>query len=71
MTQREVALVFGQTPANISHYEAGKQEFPPECARALIAEAQRLGVDLTFDEIYDVPGRAMDQLAPAPLQEPA
>ncbi|MBI3096369.1 MAG: hypothetical protein HYY97_15985 [Rhodocyclales bacterium] len=52
MTQRELAMVFGQTPSNVSHYEAGKQEFPPACARALIEAAKLRGKDITFDDIY-------------------
>lgn len=54
MTQRELAAVFGQTASNVSHYESGKQEFPPACARALIVAARERGHDLTFDEIYTV-----------------
>lgn len=52
MTQRELAEVFGQTSSNISHYENGKQDLPPVCARALIEAAQQRGRPLTFDEIY-------------------
>lgn len=54
MTQREMADVFGQTASNISHYEMGKQELPPACARALISYAQNKNEALTFEEIYDV-----------------
>jgi transcriptional regulator with XRE-family HTH domain len=54
MTQREIAAVFGQTPSNVSHYENGKQELPPSCARALIDAAQGRGHNLTFDDIYTV-----------------
>lgn len=52
MTQRQVADVFGQTASNISHYENGKQELPPACARALIAAAAALGREISFDDLY-------------------
>lgn len=55
MTQRELAAVFGQTAANVSHYENDKQELPPACARALIAAARDRGRDLSFDDIYGGP----------------
>lgn len=52
MTQRELADVFSQTASNVSHYECGKQELPPACARALIIEARKRGVEISFDDIY-------------------
>jgi len=54
MTQRQLATIFGQTAANISHYENGKQELPPACARSLIEAAKTLGREITFDDIYGV-----------------
>lgn len=60
MTQRELAEVFGQTAANISHYENGKQDLPPVCARALIEAAHHRAQSLTFDEIY-----AAEKVSPA------
>jgi transcriptional regulator with XRE-family HTH domain len=71
MTQRDLASVFGQTPANISHYETGKQELPPACARALIAAAKDQGLDLTFDEIYITQKLGAGETAPITQQEAA
>lgn len=65
MTQRELAEVFRQTPANISHYETGKQELPPACARALIEAAKARGREVTFDEIYAVEKVGAGATAPA------
>lgn len=63
MTQRELADVFGQTASNISHYEMGKQELPPACARALISYAKDKNQALTFEEIYEVSGLSTKQAA--------
>ena len=60
MTQTDVAGVFGQTKSNVSHYETGKQELPPACARFLIEAARGRGREITFDEIYDVPKLGAD-----------
>ena len=37
---------------NVSHYEQGRQEVPPEVARRVIAAAEALGHVVTFDDIY-------------------
>ena len=71
MTQRELAMVFGQTPSNISHYEAGKQELPPACARALIEAAKLRGKDITFDDIYGLPVAIGGDVAAAVEQKAA
>jgi len=71
LTQRELAAIFGQTASNVSHYEAGKQEFPPACARALIAEAKKRGVDLTFNDIYGTAIVGAGDTAPETHQEAA
>lgn len=52
MTQKQVAAMFGQTPANVSHYERGKQELPPRLALRLIEVAGAIGVDISFDDVY-------------------
>jgi transcriptional regulator with XRE-family HTH domain len=70
MTQRELAAVFSQTAANISHYETGKQELPPACARALIVAARARGREVTFDEIYAVPKSGGGQ-SPLPFPDEA
>lgn len=71
MTQRELAEVFRQTPANVSHYETGKQELPPACARALIEAAKVRGREVTFDEIYAVGIVGATDTAPEPHKEAA
>ena len=63
MTQRELAAVFQQTASNVSHYETGKQELPPSCARALIWAARERGLDITFDDIYTVQKVAVGETA--------
>lgn len=53
LSQSELAAAIGgMTAGNISHYEQGRQEVPPDVARRLIAAAAELGVVLTFDDIY-------------------
>lgn len=71
MTQREVAAVFGQTASNVSHYENGKQELPPACARALIEAARVRGREVTFDEIYAARKAVTNTPAPEPRQAEA
>ena len=65
MKQRELAEIFGKSAANISHYETGKQDLPPACARALIKAAQQRGRPLTFDEIYGT-----EKVSPATTAQP-
>lgn len=53
LSQAELALAIGgMTAGNISHYEQGRQEVPPDVARRLIAAAAERGHVLTFDDIY-------------------
>lgn len=68
MTQRQVAALFEQTSANVSHYERGKQELPPRLARRLIEAAGAMGVDLSFDDIY---GKVSHGDAPENVREAA
>lgn len=51
-TQSALAAGIGVTQANISHYECGRQQIPPDVARRLIAFAKGEGVELSFDDIY-------------------
>lgn len=67
LTQRELAQVFSMTASNVAHYEAGKQEFPPNVARALIKEAACHGLTIGFDDIYG----SSDDRPVEPLQEAA
>lgn len=64
MTQRQVADLFGQTPANISHYENGNQDLPPKYARLLIDAAQVSGVSITFDDVYACPAASGETAQP-------
>lgn len=51
---------------NVSHYEQGRQEVPPEVARRVIAAAEAMGHAVTFDDIYQP-----DIYQPAPGAEKA
>lgn len=55
MTQEAIADGIGVTQSNVSHYEQGRQQMPPDVARRLIALAHSLGHELTFDDIYAGP----------------
>jgi len=37
---------------NVSHYELGRQQVPPDVARRVISAAAKHGVALSFDDIY-------------------
>jgi transcriptional regulator with XRE-family HTH domain len=52
LTQAAFAEAIGVTQSNVSHYECGRQQMPPDVARRLIATAKEMGVDLSFDDIY-------------------
>jgi putative transcriptional regulator len=59
LSQSELAAAIGgMTAGNVSHYEQGRQEVPPDVARRLIAAAAERGVVLTFDDIYSAPEQA-------------
>ena len=52
LTQAALAEAIGCTQGNVGHYENKGQTVPPEVARRLIAHAARLGVPLSFDDVY-------------------
>jgi transcriptional regulator with XRE-family HTH domain len=52
MTQVELADALGVTQAQISKYERGAPEIPPQHARRLITLAQTKGKRFTFNDIY-------------------
>lgn len=56
LTQGAMADGIGVTQSNVSHYEQGRQQIPPDVARRLIALARRHGHELTFDDIYAAQG---------------
>ena len=51
LTQAALAAGIGVTQGNVSHYEKG-QTVPPDVAARLIVFAARLGLPLTYDDIY-------------------
>lgn len=54
LSQRAIADALALSQGNVSHYECGRQEVPPDVARRLISFAESRGVTLTFDDIYSV-----------------
>jgi putative transcriptional regulator len=54
LSQRALADALALSQGNVSHYECGRQEVPPDVARRLIAFAESQGAALTFDDIYSV-----------------
>ena len=54
LSQRALADALALSQGNVSHYERGRQEVPPDVARRLISFAESRGVALTFDDIYSV-----------------
>ena len=40
------------TQGNVSHYECGRQQVPPDVAARIIALAKTHDVAITFDDIY-------------------
>ena len=54
LSQRALADALALSQGNVSHYECGRQEVPPDVARRLISFAESRGESLTFDDIYSV-----------------
>ena len=54
LSQRALADALALSQGNVSHYECGRQEVPPDVARRLISFAESRGEALTFDDIYSV-----------------
>lgn len=54
LSQAALAEKIGVSQGNISHCEKQAQEVSPEMARRIVALAAERGVDVSFDDIYDV-----------------
>lgn len=52
MTQEAFGAAIGVSQGNVSHYEQGRQEVPPDVARRVISAAEAVGQVVTFDDIY-------------------
>ena len=52
LSQVAFGEAIGVSQGNVSHYEQGRQEVPPDVARRVIAAAEALGHAVTFDDIY-------------------
>ncbi len=52
LSQATFGEAIGVSQGNVSHYEQGRQEVPPDVARRVIAAAEALGQVVTFDDIY-------------------
>lgn len=61
VTQATMADALGVTQGNVSNYERG-QTVPPETARLLIAYAETLGLNITFNDVY---ASSLNEEAPA------
>ena len=55
MSQVEFGLAIGVSQGNVSHYEQGRQEVPPDVARRLISAAKERVIVLTFNDVYSQP----------------
>lgn len=54
LSQEAFGKAIGVSQGNVSHYEQGRQEVPPDVARRVIAAAAERGHVVTFDDIYAV-----------------
>jgi putative transcriptional regulator len=54
LSQAALAAEIGVSQGNISHCEKQAQEVSPEMARKVVALARDRGIDVSFDDIYDV-----------------
>ena len=52
MSQVAFGAAIGVSQGNVSHYEQGRQEVPPDVARKVIDVAELAGHHVTFDDIY-------------------
>lgn len=65
LSQASFAEAIGVSQGNISHYECQRQNVSPDVARRVIAAAHKLGVVITFDDVY-----APTAEAKAPIEPP-
>lgn len=54
LSQAALAAEIGVSQGNISHCEKQAQEVSPDMARKVVALARDRGLDVSFDDIYDV-----------------
>lgn len=52
MSQDAFGGLIGVTQGNVSHYENGRQDPPPDVAKRIIEEGAKLGIRLTYDDVY-------------------
>jgi len=52
LSQAQFAAGIGVTQGNVSHYECGRQQIPPDVAARIIAFAKTHDLAITFDDIY-------------------
>ena len=57
LSQAAFGEAIGVSQGNVSHYEQGRQEVPPDAARRVISAAESHGHALTFDDIYQPPAQ--------------
>lgn len=77
LSQAALASELGVSQGNISQCEKQVQEVSPDLARKIVAVGSRLGVEVTFDDIYatglarETPDEAGQESDPAHLQQAA
>lgn len=57
VSQERFAEMLEVTQGNISNCERQEQEVTPDMARRVIAAGKEKGIEVTFDDIYDVQGQ--------------
>lgn len=58
LSQHGLASCIGKTQGVISNVEVGRQDLMPEDARRIILYAMSVGIELTFDDIYECSDRS-------------
>lgn len=58
VSQAKMAALLGMSQGNISHCEQQIQEVSPDMARKIVSISRDLGVEVSFDDIYDVSEQA-------------
>lgn len=58
VSQAKMAALLGMSQGNISHCEKQIQEVSPDMARKIVSVSRDLGVEVSFDDIYDVSEQA-------------
>ena len=55
LSQEDLAARIGKSQGVISNVEVGRQDLMPSDARSIISLGREIGVQITFDDIYDAP----------------